>query len=143
MLQVSDVMSEPPLVVSWQTRLPELAWRMSVQRAHSALVTDDQGGLAGVVSLSDLVAEMANCGLPEGCTDRPWWDYAEGDLPADSQPAQAGDLMSPGLVMVAENADVRAAAGLMMENDLQRLVVMRGTLPVGLVSSLDLVRGLL
>lgn len=143
MPSVADVMSEQPLIVTWDTPLPELAWLMSVRSAHSALVTNEGGWLTGVVSLSDLVAEMANCGLPEDWSEHPWWDYLENDLPAGECPSKAGELMSPGLVTVHEDTDVREAAELMVENDLQRLIVVRGARPVGVVSSLDLVRGLL
>jgi len=136
-------MSESPLIVTWDTPLTELAWLMSVRSAHSALVANEEGWLKGVVSLSDLVAEMANCGLPEDYSEHPWWDYLENDLPGNERPATAGELMSPGLVTVSEDTDVREAADLMLENDLQRLIVVRGARPVGLISSLDLVRGLL
>lgn len=44
----------PPLLVPRTTRLPELLRTMQKQRAHLAIVVDEYGGTAGLVTLHDL-----------------------------------------------------------------------------------------
>ena len=65
MLNVSEVMTPEPLVVSEHMTLDQLSERFAQSHHHSFIVTDDDGLLFGMVSLADLERSMDNQSLPD------------------------------------------------------------------------------
>ena len=48
----------PPLFVPWTLRVGEVLREMQQKRSHLALVVDEFGGLAGIVSIEDILSEI-------------------------------------------------------------------------------------
>jgi CBS domain-containing protein len=53
---VEDFMSRDPITVSPQHSIAAVAWRMAEAGVHRVIVTDEQGGVQGIVSALDLLA---------------------------------------------------------------------------------------
>lgn len=80
-------------------------------------VVDDQNRVEGVISLKDM------------------WEVDER--------VSVGDQMTSPAIVLHENAPIREAAVLMAEADVHRIVVVDDDQAVGIVSALDIIRGLL
>jgi CBS domain containing-hemolysin-like protein len=48
----------PPLFVPWTLRVGQVLREMQQKRSHLALVVDEFGGLAGIVSIEDILSEI-------------------------------------------------------------------------------------
>ncbi|HVJ15468.1 MAG TPA: hemolysin family protein [Polyangiaceae bacterium] len=57
-LVVLEDLIRPPLFVSQVTRAPEVLKQMQEERVHLAIVVDEHGGTAGIVTIEDLLEEL-------------------------------------------------------------------------------------
>jgi CBS domain-containing protein len=106
-------MSRYVVSVTEDTPVIEVA-RILAERRFSALpVLNRAGDVVGMVSDFDLLAR-------------------DGEM--------AGEVMSPDVVTVAEDTDIRAARALLIDQRLARLPVFRGNELVGIVSRGDILR---
>ncbi|MBX6333259.1 MAG: HlyC/CorC family transporter [Gemmatimonadaceae bacterium] len=71
------------------------------RRVRMAVVLDEYGGTAGIVTLSDLLEEIVGA-IPE--------EYGEGEPPAAAPPAAPGELVVPGEMGIAELNEVHDLA---------------------------------
>jgi CBS domain-containing protein len=106
-------MSRYVVSVTDDTPVIEVARILAERRFSGLPVLDHEGSLVGMVSDFDLLAR-------------------DGDT--------AGDVMSPDVVTVAEDADIRVARALLIAPRLARLPVFRGRELVGIVSRGDILR---
>lgn len=86
--------SRPPLVVSAAMELDELLTQFKRTRSHLAVVVDEYGGTAGIVTLHDLVEEIVG-EIPE----------EEQELDTDIEPIEPGVYLVAGRVEVSECND--------------------------------------
>ncbi len=121
-LTARDVMSGPVLSVREDLSLKEVSSRLSEAGISGAPVVDAAGSLLGVVSLADLARTVGEgtAGGGEALTVR--------------------RIMSPIADTVSEQTPVPEIARIMVANQYHRLVVTRRQEPVGIVSSMDLLR---
>lgn len=56
-LKVKDIM-HPPVFVPYTTRLSELLHQLQREKIHLAIVVDEYGGMAGIVTIEDLLEEL-------------------------------------------------------------------------------------
>ena len=141
---VGDVMTSEVYGVAPGTSL-ETAKRMLTKRQITgAPVVDPEGRPVGVVTLSDLADP-----------DRPRSDklgYPLYYYMSDGQSRQVGgdarvtdgvvsDVMNPSVLSVAATTTVAEAAKMMIHERVHRLLVLNDTKLVGIVSSIDLLRG--
>ena len=114
-IRVRDIMSRYVVSVTEETPVIEVARILAERRFSGLPVLNDEGDVVGMVSDFDLLAR-------------------DGDT--------AGEVMSPDVVKVAEDTDIRTARTLLIEQRLARLPVFRGNELVGIVSRGDILREL-
>lgn len=123
-LTAKDVMSETVLTVRDDLKLSQVAEILAENEISGAPVLDDEGSLLGVVSLRDVARSLED--------------------PADRGAARpelaVRQIMSPIADTVLEDAPVPDIARVMVANKYHRMVVTRREQPVGIVSSMDLLR---
>jgi len=114
-IRVRDIMSRYVVSVTEETPVIEVARILAERRFSGLPVLNHVGDVVGMVSDFDLLAR-------------------DGDT--------AGEVMSPDVVKVAEDTDIRTARTLLIEQRLARLPVFRGNELVGIVSRGDILREL-
>ena len=122
-LTAKDVMSETVLTIRDDLKLHQVAEMLAENEISGAPVLDDEGSLLGVVSLRDVARSL--------------------DDPADNggkPELSVRQIMTPIADTVAEDVPVAEIARTMVANKYHRMVVTRQEKPVGIVSSMDLLR---
>lgn len=149
LLTARDVMSEHLLTVREDMTLEELAEFLVDHEISGAPVADAKGHLAGVVSLSDLAGAAAEgSDLELDPSDRAYfvdaWDELDDDEPPSLRVAgderTVRDIMNPAVYSVDEGEPIQRIAETMLDAHIHRLVVTRGSEPVGIVTTSDLLR---
>ncbi len=115
-LTARDVMSPTVLTVRDDLTLQQAADMLAENEISGAPVEDDEGSLLGVVSVTDV---NRNTAAPE---------------------LLVRQIMTPIADTVTEETPVPDVARLMVANHYHRVVVTRSERPVGIVSSIDLLK---
>jgi predicted transcriptional regulator len=143
-----DLMNPEMLTVSDSMSVRELARFLLSKQISGAPVTDDDGDLVGVVSLTDVAAAASNdvsVGADRGNPDFYLHDLEEafseeeirrfhieeGDL-------SVADIMTPTVYSVDEDAPVSEVARIMLDGHLHRILVTADGAAVGIISTSDL-----
>jgi predicted transcriptional regulator len=145
--RVKDVMSPDIMTVADDMTTDELARYLTEHEISGAPVVDAQGHLVGMVSLTDIgreVAEPSEFGSPErsefyrDTDDLTLEDLAQRSV--EERAVAVRDVMTPVVHQVPASASVAKAARIMIEHHIHRLVVTQGKEPVGIITSMDLLR---
>lgn len=124
---VGDVMHKGVVTCRRETPIQDVARQMTEQDISALVVVDSDGGLAGIISRTDLV----NARLYEQ-----YWKHWRG--------LTAGHIMTGDVVTVAASDTVAVASKAMMEKKIHRVVVTDNsegvTRPIGVLSITDIVR---
>ena len=144
-MRVKDVMTPKVLGVAEGASLWE-ALNLMVSHKVSALIVHDGGGAPiGVLSEGDLM-RRAEFGAEK---KRPRWlefligggraarDYAH------SHGRRVDEIMTRGVISIDEREEISEAVDLMLGKKVRRLLVVQGSVPVGVISRSDLVRALI
>ncbi|MCP5065369.1 MAG: CBS domain-containing protein [bacterium] len=152
-MKISDVMQSDVVTVRPGDTLPQLDEVLSRHRISGAPVVD-AGEVVGVVSRGDVIRQLE---LERSrFEDSSWYfeafDAEERSAEQDKQvevaigtrhsTVQVRELMTREVLSVRADSSLSDAARSMLERRIHRLLVMDGGKLVGLVSSLDLLRGL-
>lgn len=147
-ITAADLMNPEVLTVSEDMTVRELARFLTNHEITGAPVEDGDGRLIGVVSVVDIAAIASDSGNVR--TDRSSPDfYVRGwedkispeeirDFRVDDEEIQVGEIMTPTIFSVGEDATVAEIASVMLRGHLHRLLVTRDEKPVGIVSTSDL-----
>ncbi len=142
---VHALMQRHVACVSIDVSLDSLAWWLLQRRLTSAPVVDEQGQLAGFVSMSDLVRALVADDvepLPPGVQPR-LREAAGGFHDVTLARSTVREIMTPVPISVAETDTLAEAARRMTEHHVHQLpVVNADRRVVGLLSSLDLARSM-
>jgi CBS domain-containing protein len=133
-MTVQDVMSPEPLVFGEEMSLRGAANLMLLGRIHGAPVVDDHGQLVGVLSEADLLDKVAP--YREGVSRDVRLSWRRHDA------VTVGEACSRPARTTAVDATIRAAAAQMAEQDVSRLVVMRGAEVAGILTRHDVLKAL-
>ncbi|HEU5073728.1 MAG TPA: CBS domain-containing protein [Polyangiaceae bacterium] len=151
---VADIMSKDLYAVDPDLPLSELEWELSRRRISGAPVIAD-GKLVGMISRADIVRRIGFShamsqmaidyyrqleGAEEGLQNPDYERLSDQTLGSQLRTLHVRDAMTSHPVTISPDAPPRAAAQLMLDHGVHRIVVVVGTQPVGLVSSFDLVR---
>ena len=145
---VKDLMNPDVMTVADGMTTDELA-RYLIERENSgAPVVDSQGHLIGVVSMTDIGRNMAEASDVESSRSSSFY----GDIAADFALEDRGeryieeraftvrDVMTPVIYQVPVTASVAEAARIMVDQHIHRLVVTQGKEPVGIITSMDVLK---
>lgn len=142
--KVADVMTRDLFALAPDTSL-ETAARMFAQRhITGAPVVRSDGETVGVVSIADLVDPDRDSGNGDGypvyyrVTDG--WAAPMGDVTAVGS-GRVDEVMTRSVITTDQGSSLLAAAQLMLDAGIHRLLVTDGGQLVGIVSSTDLLRG--
>ena len=143
-MKARDIMVKPVLTAKPATTVAELAKLLSENRISGVPVVDDNGALVGIVSESDLL-HRAETGTER---KRKWWMqlFLDNDRLArdfvKTHGTRTADIMSPHVVSVAADAELRDVAEMLDVNEIKRMPVVEAGRVVGIITRGDLVRAL-
>ena len=145
---VKDVMNPDIMTVADDMTTDALARYLIEQEISGAPVVDSQGHLIGVVSMTDIGRNMAEPADVESSRRSGFYRDIAPDVTLDDlgeryeeeQAATVRDVMTPVIHQVPVTASVAEAARLMIDQHIHRLVVTQGKQPVGIITSLDLLK---
>jgi predicted transcriptional regulator len=146
--RVKDVMNPDIMTVSDDMTTDELVRYLAEREISGAPVVDSQGHLIGVVSMTDIGRHLAEpSDFAPSRHSEFYSDTADevtlqdlGQRYVEERAATVRDVMTPVIHQVSDTASVAEAAQIMIENHIHRLVVTQGKEPVGIISSIDLLR---
>jgi CBS domain-containing protein len=146
--KVKDVMNPDVMTVSDDMGADELARYLVEHEISGAPVVDGQGHLIGVVSMTDVGRSLSepeefSAARPSGFYRDAIPDLSLEDLGqryVEERSVCVRDIMTPVIHQVPATASVADAARVMVEQHIHRLVVTDGKQPVGIVTSLDLLK---
>lgn len=143
-MKVSRIMRQPVISLSEDDSLEEAARVMLEHGLRGLPVVDGRGHLCGFVSVSDFLAKEK--GIPFTKYSAPQlfgqWLPKEGieRIYAEARETPVKEVMSTPVVSVTEDATVEEVVELMLRRDLNRIPVVRGDVPVGIVARFDLLK---
>jgi predicted transcriptional regulator len=145
---LKDLMNPHIMTVSEEMTTDELARYLTEREISGAPVVDSQGHLIGVVSMTDVgrnVAEQSDFISSSGsnfyrddAVDLTLEDF--GQRYAEERAVTVRDVMTPVIHQVPVTASLAEAARIMVERHIHRLVVTQGKDPVGIITSMDLLK---
>jgi CBS domain-containing protein len=144
-MRVRDVMTPKLLGVAETASLWEALNLMVTSRVSALIVFDVIGAPVGVLSEGDLM-RRAELGAEKR---RPrWLEFLAGGGRAAREYARSHgrrvhEIMTHGVITVDANAELSEAIDMMLEKRVRRLMVVKGSDPVGVLSRSDIVRALM
>jgi len=145
---VKDLMNPDIMTVADDMATDAVAQYLVEREISGAPVVDQQGHLIGVVSMTDLgrnLAEPADSDAPRRsgfyrdiAADLTLEDL--GQRYVEERAVNVRDVMTPVIHQVPVTASAAEAARLMIDQHIHRLVVTDGKEPVGMITSLDLLK---
>lgn len=148
MRSVRDLMNPDIMTVADDMTTDALARYLTEHEISGAPVVDSQGQVIGVVSMTDIgrnMAEPEDVESPRGSGF--YRDSAEdltledlGQRYIEERAATARDVMTPVIHQVPVTASAAEAARRMIDQHVHRLVVTAGKEPVGIITSMDLLK---
>jgi predicted transcriptional regulator len=142
---VKDLMNPDIMTVADEMTTDELARYLIEREISGAPVVDSQGQLIGVVSMTDIGRNVAE---PSELTSSNFYrddgmDLTLEDLGqrfVEERAVTVRDVMTPVIHKVPVTASVAEVARIMVEQHIHRLVVTEGSDPVGIITSMDLLK---
>jgi len=145
--RVKDVMNPDIMTVADDMTTEELVRFLDEREISGAPVVDSQGHFIGVVSMTDIGRHLSE--PAEFVSTHPDFyrdmvaemtleEFGERDVEALAVTVR--DVMTPVVHHVAATATVAEAARTMVERHIHRLVVTQDGQPVGMITSMDLLR---
>ena len=145
--RVRDVMNPDVMTVADDMTTDELVRFLNEREISGAPVVDNQGHFIGVVSMTDVGRHLAE---PSEFTSARAGFYRSlgdevtledlGQRYIEERAVTVRDVMTPVVHHVAATAAVAEAARIMVDRHIHRLVVTQGRQPVGMITSMDLLR---
>ncbi len=143
-----DLMSSPLLTVGPDTPLIDVNRMFVEDELHGAPVVSEDGRLVGFIAVADLLRAVeeeheepsaARSYFRETLEfSGPDWGSAPADFQDRLSQLRASDVMQTDVFTVPDGAVVRDVAKLLREARIHRAIVTRGEVPVGIISSFDL-----
>jgi predicted transcriptional regulator len=145
---VKDLMNPDIMTVADEMTTDELARYLIEREISGAPVVDSQGHLIGVVSMTDIGRNMAEPSDVESLRSSGFYrDIAAdvmledpGERYVEERGATVRDVMTPVIHQVPVTASVGEAARIMVDQHIHRLVVTQGKEPVGIITSMDVLK---
>ena len=145
---VKDLMNPDIMTVADEMTTDELARYLVEREISGAPVVDNQGHLIGVVSMTDIGRNVAEPSDFSSSRDSGFYGDVAGDLTVEEREQQryveervtVRDVMTPVIHQVPVTASMAEAARIMVDQHIHRLVVTKGKEPVGIITSMDLLK---
>ena len=145
--RVKDVMNPDIMTVADDMTTSELVRFLNEREISGAPVVDSQGHFIGVVSMTDVGRHLSEPSEFVSARTEFYRDTGDevtledlGPRYVEERVVTVRDVMTPVVHHVAATAAVVEAARIMVERHIHRLVVTQGRQPVGMITSMDLLR---
>jgi predicted transcriptional regulator len=145
--QVKDLMNPDVMTVADDMTTDELAQFLVEREISGAPVVDSRGQLIGVVSMTDIGRKVAEASDVEWGMSGFYRDVIPeftledlGQRYVEERAFTVRDVMTPAIYQVPVSASAAEAARIMVDQHIHRLLVTQGKEPVGIVTSLDLLK---
>jgi len=119
-MSVRDVMTKEPRVVRRDTSVQEVVATMSKYDISSVIVVQEKRPV-GMITHKDIVSKIVQTRIPPDAV-------------------KAIEVMTTPVVTISEDASIEEAARIMSKKHIKKLVVVRDSELVGIITSSDLVR---
>jgi CBS domain-containing protein len=149
-MKARDIMTSDVVTVSPATRLGD-AMTLMAERRVSGLPVLDGDRLVGIVTEGDVIRYLRR--------EIPWYAYLGSPIAPMPEPPpppetteevirrvvnrQVGEVMTRRVITAAPEAEIESLAELLLRHRVKRLPIVQGGRLVGIVSRLDIVRGML
>ena len=134
-----DIMPDLLVTVSGDATLDEAAGLMLQMDIGSLLVVDGRGHLIGILTDADFgVGPAPGAGAPQVLGHRLQDEIPVSQIYRSAASRRVRDVMSAPVVTVDENASIDTVLARMFQSRIRHLPVVRGPIPVGMVSTRDL-----
>ncbi len=148
MLTARDIMSNEVITITEDASVKELARILAIHQISGVPVINDQGGLVGVVTESDLIFQTKKVHIPTVITILDSVFYLEnphkmGDELKKMAAVKVKDILTSSPVTVNEDTTLDEIATLMAEKNVHTLPVMRDDVLVGVIGKKDIIRTLI
>jgi predicted transcriptional regulator len=138
-----DIMTVPDEMTT-----DDLVRYLTEREISGAPVVDDQGHLIGVVSMTDVGRHLAELSDLDSSGPSDFYRDTADDVTledlgqrfVEARVVTVRDVMTPAVHHVSADAPVADAARMMVEQHIHRLVVTQGREPVGILTSMDLLK---
>ena len=145
---VKDLMNPDIMTVADEMTTDELARYLIEREISGAPVVDGQGHLIGVVSMTDIGRNMAEPSDFASSRSSGFYRDIAADLTledlgqryVEERAVTVRDVMTPVIHQVPVTPSVAEVARIMVEQHIHRLVVTQGKDPVGIITSMDLLK---
>jgi len=145
---VKDLMNPDIMTVADDMTTDALARYLTEREISGAPVVDSQGHVIGVVSMTDIGRNMAEPADIESSRGSGFYRDIAADLTledlgqryVEERAFTVRDVMTPVIHQVPVTASAAEAARLMIDQHIHRLVVTEGKEPVGIITSMDLLK---
>ena len=145
---VKDLMNADIMTVADEMTTDELARYLIEREISGAPVVDSQGHLIGVVSMTDIGRNLAEPSDVEFTRRAGFYrdiaaDFVRedsGERYVEERAVTVRDVMTPVVHQVPVTASVAEAARVMVDQHIHRLVVTQGREPVGIITSMDVLK---
>jgi predicted transcriptional regulator len=146
--RVTDLMSPDIMTVTDDLTTDALARYLTEREISGAPVVDSQGHLIGVVSMTDIARQLAEPPDAESSRGSGFYRDDEADVTledlgqryVEERAVTVRDVMTPLVHQVPVTASVAEAARIMVDQHIHRLVVTQGKEPVGIITSMDVLK---
>lgn len=142
--RVADVMTRDVVAVAPDTSLDTVINLLTDNRISGVPVVDGRGRAVGVVSVTDLIGQRKDVspskGFPVFYRIEDGWAMPE-IQPDTPSAGRAEDVMTPLPFTIEAAMSIEEAARVMVSHRVHRLLVTENDNLVGIVSTLDLLRG--
>jgi CBS domain-containing protein len=146
-MRAAELMTRDVVTVTPETSLEDLCDLFRRRRITGAPVVDGEGRLVGIVSKDDVIFRRRGNG------DRPRQEsdirqlFTSGfvgfNLASDNGATRVADIMTREVISAPEEMPVEDLCRLMWEKRVHRIPIVRGALLLGIVSALDVCRGVM
>ena len=134
-----DIMPDLLVTVSGDATLDEAAGLMLQMDIGSLLVVDGRGHLTGILTDTDFgVGPAPGTTEPQVLGHRLQDEIPVSQIYRSAASRRVRDVMSAPVVTVDENASIETVLARMFQGRIRHLPVVRGPIPVGMVSTRDL-----
>lgn len=144
---VKDEMTPDIMTVADDMTTDELVRFLNEREISGAPVVDSQGHFIGVVSMTDVGRHLAEPSDFDRAGAQFYRDLGDevtledlGQRYVEGHAVTVRDVMTPVIHHVSASAAVAEAARIMVDRHIHRLVVTEGRQPVGMITSMDLLR---
>ena len=147
MLTAKDIMTKEVVSVTPQTELKQLADLFQKRNFSSLPVVDDQGGLFGIITTTDLIELDTALHIPTVVSIFDWVLYLESEKNFEEQVRRisaqtVAEICSTDVVTCQPDSPVSEVAELMVKNKVHLVPVVENDKVVGVVARLDIVKAM-